>query len=222
MHGGSKQPVLFRAQPERGGQRSQRVRVRVLPLAQLDSEANLWDRGRDVAFAGGRPSPRPQRRRLCGGGLYLESPAEPPGGLSAAQRRVQLQTITPAILAGRANCGHTVEARRLPKPRVGSSSLSRATSEFNLLSASWTSGPFLIATALYTRSLRFGAHPFGALESHTLRLPWRPCSAAQRTMCEPGTVAMLSRSDSWRTWRSEPDPWMIATGRANSARQPSS
>ena len=84
MHGGSKQPVLFRAQPERGGQRSQRVRVRVLPLAQLDSEANLWDRGRDVAFAGGRPSPRPQRQRLCGGGLYLESPAEPPGGLSAA------------------------------------------------------------------------------------------------------------------------------------------
>ena len=107
MHGGSKQPVLFRAQPERGGQRSQRVRVRVLPLAQLDSEANLWDRGRDVAFAGGRPSPRPQRRRLCGGGLYLESPAEPPGGLSAAQRRVQLQTITHEILSGSPNCGLT-------------------------------------------------------------------------------------------------------------------
>jgi hypothetical protein len=58
----------------------------------------------------------------------LNRPFEASGDLSGAQRRVQLQTITPKILAGSASSGHSAEARRLPKPRVGSSSLSRATS----------------------------------------------------------------------------------------------
>ncbi len=72
---------------------------------------------------------------------------------SAAQRRVQLQTITPAILAGSANSGHSAGARRLPKPRAVGSSPTGATSELKCRSCPWTWRPSCVATAMYTRGL---------------------------------------------------------------------
>jgi hypothetical protein len=59
----------------------------------------------------------------------LMPPFEPSRALSDALSGVRLQTITLAILAGSPNSGLSAEAPRLPKPRVGGSSPSRATFE---------------------------------------------------------------------------------------------
>jgi len=106
--------------------------------------------GRSTRDCRGREAPDGVRN----GTPDLRRPSEAADDLSAAQRRVQQNTITPAILAGTANRGHSAEARRVPKPRVGSSSLSRATSEFKCRSWPWTSCPILHATTRYTRGLR--------------------------------------------------------------------
>ena len=87
----------------------------------------MWERGGDVAKGGPPPSLAYRRRWLHWCPVDLQSLLEAAGDLSAAERRVQQNTITPAILAGSANSGHSAHVRRLPKPRVGSSSLSRAT-----------------------------------------------------------------------------------------------
>jgi len=81
----------------------------------------------------------------------LNRPFEASGDVSGAQRRVQLQTITLAILAGSPNSGHSAEAPRLPKPRVGSSSLSRATT-FRVQTATGNaSGPAVAPSACALR-----------------------------------------------------------------------
>ena len=103
----------------------------------LDSEATLWDRGRDVAWLAPAPFPRPSRGRCAGGGISLGSPSEPSHGLSHAQVRVQPTDDNSRDCGGTPEPGHTAEARRLPKPRVGSSSLSRATS-FRVQIGLWT------------------------------------------------------------------------------------
>src|SRR5262249_7483576 len=83
--------------------------------------------------------------------LSLGRSFEAPRDLSAAQRRIQVQTIIPEILAGSPNGGLSAGARRLPKPRVGSSSLSRATT-FRVQTATGNaSGPAVAPSACALR-----------------------------------------------------------------------
>jgi hypothetical protein len=82
------------------------------------------------------------------GHLDRDRASEAVTSLSDAQRRVQLQTITPEILAGSANCGLRAEARRLPKPRIGGSSPSGATFQLECGLRLWTWCPIRVATAI--------------------------------------------------------------------------
>jgi hypothetical protein len=103
------------------------------------------DRDRDL-----RGQPAAQQAR--GGPRCLKRALEASGGLSAALRRVQLQTITRTILAGSPNSGHTVNGRRLPKPRVGGSSPSRATFELEFEHAFYQNGHLRVSARWLHRS----------------------------------------------------------------------